>query len=183
MAKGKYISVGQIPKLQTLWSQWSAVSFDYSTRAIVLPATERARRLEWASEQLGRQVESFKDLTRSEASQLIDVLLRSTGQEVIAPDRSKKRKSREDAHAAGTAGRRGGQSKEIRLASADDLAAIDELLSELAWDRARLDAWLKSPSSPLGRRSNPEIRTLADANKVRWALKRMRDREQKKVSA
>jgi hypothetical protein len=94
--------------------------------------TEREKRLRWASEQLGREIESFKQLTRSEASKLIDVLLRALGQEVIAPDRSKRRKSRDDAHAAGTAGRKSDKSKSVQLVSADDLAAIDELLT--TWD-------------------------------------------------
>jgi hypothetical protein len=69
------------------------------------------------------------------------------------------------------------------MVTAEDLAAIDALLDELAWDRARLDAFLRSPSSPLGRRSDPQIRTDKDANRVIWALKRIRARQEKKVSA
>lgn len=179
MSKGKYISVGQIPKLQTLYSQFAATQFD--------PAggDERSKRLAWAERELGLEhgsLESFKALKKSEASQLIDVLLVATGQKVTPPDRSKKSK-RDQAQRKGTAGRRGDISKEVVMASADDLAAIDELLHDLGWDRARLDNFLRSPSSPLGRRSNPEIRTDKDANKVRWALKRIRARQQKQVSA
>jgi hypothetical protein len=153
-------------------------------RSPIHPRRRRALRLEWASKQLGREIESFKQLTRSEASKLIDVLLRALGQEVVAPDRSKRsRAGGSDAQRRGTAGRKNDKSSEVRMVTADDLAAIDALLDELAWDRARLDAFLRSPSSPLGRRSDPQVRTDKDANRVIWALKRIRARQEKKVSA
>src|SRR4051812_49449316 len=107
MAKGKYISVGQIPKLQTLYSEYSRSVFDPANFELQRSAESlRKLRLEWASKQLGREIESFKQLTRSEASKLIDVLLRATGQEVIAPDRGKKKSNRADAQRRGTAGRK-----------------------------------------------------------------------------
>jgi hypothetical protein len=185
MPKGKYISVGQIPKLQALYSQFAAAAFNPATLAYSSAATERTLRLEWASKQLGREIESFKQLTRSEASKLIDILLRALGQEVVAPDRSKRSRAggRNDAQRRGTAGRKNDNSSEVRMVTADDLSAIDALLDELAWDRARLDAFLRSPSSPLGRRSDPQVRTDKDANRVIWALKRIRARQEKKVSA
>ena len=37
----------------------------------------------------------------------------------------------------------------------------------------QFEAWLRSPRSPLGRKSNPQIRTVAEANSVRWALIKM----------
>jgi hypothetical protein len=184
VSKGKYISVGQIPKLQTLYSQWERTQFSADQLLNqIAHGTDRDKRLRWASQQLGREIESFKQLTRSEASKLIDVLLRALGQEVVAPDRSK-RSNRADAQRRGTAGRKNDKSSEVRMVTAEDLAAIDALLDELAWDRARLDAFLRSPSSPLGRRSDPnQIRTDKDANRVIWALKRIRARQEKKVSA
>jgi hypothetical protein len=127
MAKGKYISVGQIPKLQTLYSQYAATVFD--PKKLAVDGMEREERLAWATFHTGRKIESFKQLTRAEASELIDVLLRNLRQEVTPPDRSKKKKSRDDAHAAGTAGRKNDKSKSVQLVSADDLAAIDELLT------------------------------------------------------
>jgi cytochrome c2 len=50
---------------------------------------------------------------------------------------------------------------------------IDAQLGEMGWDRSRLDKFLQSPSSPLGktRRSNPQLRTVKDVNRVLWALR------------
>jgi hypothetical protein len=62
----------------------------------------------------------------------------------------------------------------------EDLARIATITAELGWDQARLDAFLRSGSSPLKHRAS--IRTQADANKVWWALKRIRDRQKKAVA-
>ena len=58
-----------------------------------------------------------------------------------------------------------------------DLHALP--LEMLGWDRARLDAFLHSPSSPLGGRSNIQLRTVGDVNRVLWALKRIAERQVK----
>lgn len=139
-------------------------------------AGDRHARLVWASVNVDRVLSSFNDLTAAEASKLIDLLKTSLGQEVIPPDRSKRRRSRESAHAAGTAGRRGSEEKTVQLATTEDLARIQAVLVDLGWDQARLEAFLRSGSSPL--RGRGQVRTQADANKVYWALKRMRDRQQ-----
>jgi hypothetical protein len=69
-----------------------------------------------------------------------------------------KRRSRDEAQRAGTAGRRGDQSKTVQLATSEDLARIATITAELGWDQARLDAFLRSGSSPLKHRAS--IRTL-----------------------
>ena len=60
-----------------------------------------------------------------------------------------------------------------QLASAFDLGNIEKYYGRLGWDRETFDRWLRSPRSPLGRHSRPQIRTVAQANRVRWALKKM----------
>ncbi|ABF42375.1 hypothetical protein Acid345_3374 [Candidatus Koribacter versatilis Ellin345] len=158
------ITKGQVQRLQVLYSQYERHTLD-ATRGT------REERLQWASQQTGRLISSFKDLTLDEAKGLIDALQRLLN--VKAP--SKRTRRREDARRAGIDGRRDGQEfkKEPRLASAEDLATIERFYLRLDWTRDRFDAWLCSPSSPLGKRSNPQIRTLADANSVRWGLKRL----------
>ena len=162
------ITRDQIRRLQTLWGQ-------YARRE--MSNVSRADRLVWASEQCKRTILSFNDLTLREASMLINILQGAMGIAETNPAARQRRyrsriKDRDQAHAAGTEGRRGDVRK-VSFATAEDLAMIDTRLGEMGWSRVRLDAFLASPSSPLGRRSNPQIRTLADVNRVLWALKRI----------
>jgi hypothetical protein len=60
-----------------------------------------------------------------------------------------------------------------QMASAFDLENIERYYHRLGWDRDAFDRWLRSPRSPLGHHSQPQIRTVAQANRVRWALKKM----------
>jgi hypothetical protein len=174
----KAITIEQLRSLQAMYAK--AAKDDYAGSAGT-QGSERERRLSWASRNCGREVNSFGDLTTSEASKLIDLLKTALGQPVVPPDRSKrKQRSRDEAQRAGTAGRRGDQSKTMQLATSEDLARIATITAELGWDQARLDAFLRSGSSPLKHRAS--IRTLADANKVWWALKRIRDRQKKAVA-
>ena len=163
------ISRDQLRRLQTLWGQYA--------RREMWGGNSRERRLRWASEQARREISSFNDLTLSEASDLINLLQGELGiaetSPSVRPRRYRSRiKDRDQAHTAGTEGRRGSRDK-FTIASAEDLGMIDAQLNEMDWTRSRLDALLRSLSSPLGRRSNPEIRTLADINRVLWALRRI----------
>ncbi len=163
----KKASRAQIVVLQTLCAAWHS-------RLLTDEVDVRRARLEWASEQLARSICSFSDLTADEARQLIDVLKTSLGQELRQqPEPWRHLPGRDRAHRAGTAGRKGVRSEVIQLASADDLARIDEGVQRLGWTRERFDAWLNSGSSPISKREDGAIRTLADANKVWWALKAM----------
>jgi hypothetical protein len=158
------ITSPQLTALQALYSRWAA-------HVIQEIGDARAARLSWASGILGRKIDSFKALAGDEAGRLIDVLKVSTGQQVRPPRR--RIRSREVAQAAGTSGRRGVRSATIYMVSADDLARINDAIARLGWTRERFDAWLNSQYSPLRSRADKQIRTLADANCVWWALKAM----------
>jgi len=153
----------QIGRLQTLYAQLA--------RHEIGLGLKREERLAWASTALHKPVSSFKDLSGADAGFLIDLIQTTLG--VKAP--AKKRMSRDQARRAGLDGRADGQeySGAPQLASQADLGTIVSYYMRLGWDRARFDAWLRSPRSPLKHKSAPTITTLADANKVRWALKGM----------
>jgi hypothetical protein len=164
------LSKGQLKRLQVLYSQ-------YAARDLMAPNT-REERLRWASQQLARSVSSFSDLDTREAKSLIDQLQGFLG---IKETRRPRRMSRRDAEKAATEGRYDQKHSEQTLASAEDFARIRHGMDLLGWDQARLDAWLRSASSPLARKVNgvrmasaePAIRTLGQANRVWWALKGM----------
>lgn len=163
------ISTPQLKRLQTLWGQ-------YASRTI-LKSDSRDERLSWASGVVNRTIASFKELTLAEASTLINLLQSELGIAETSPARGQRRyrsaiKDRDRARAAGTEGRKGSRDS-LTIATAEDISMIDVQLNLMGWTRARLDALLSSPSSPLGRRSNPELRTLKDVNRVFWALKKI----------
>ncbi|HWR35980.1 MAG TPA: hypothetical protein VN622_08950 [Clostridia bacterium] len=162
------ITPAQLRRLQTLYAQ-------YDRRTIGDVGDERSRRLEWASSALRRAVSSFSDLATDEAAKLIDLLQSSLG---VKPTRRRRRiRTRDRAQAAGTEGRRGNTTNTLTLASAEDLARIQDAVTRLGWDQSRLEAFLRSKASPLGRQSSQQIRTTRDANKVWWALKKLLKRE------
>lgn len=162
-----FVTGDQLRALQTLYSQWQRHTFDED-------ADPRSARLAWASANTGREIASFRDLTRDEARILIDLLKGSVGQSVREqPQPWRRINSRERAQAAGTAGRKQETVSFIQMASPDDLARVDELVRRLAWTSEQFTAWLKSPRSPLGSTDQAVIRTTAQANRVYWALKAM----------
>ncbi len=157
----------QVIILQTLYAQWKG-------HAIEEGSGPRSARLAWASDAIGRPVSSFSELTRDEARQLIDGLKGSMGLALTEkPQPWRRIRSRERAQAAGTAGRRDASSSLLQMAGPDDFARIDEALHRLGWTRDRYEAWLNSASSPLPEKGVGAIRTVAEVNKVWWALKNM----------
>jgi hypothetical protein len=168
----KPISKGQMRRLQALYGQLARHS---------LEGGDRAARLAWASELVRRPLASFSDLTQAESRELIDTVQGQLGIQPAVTHRPRRRRrlSREDAQKAGTEGRRGQETTEVTLAGPAEFARIEYALGELGWNQEQFGAWLRSPRSPLGKRSQPEIRTLGDANRVWWALKRMLDRRRK----
>jgi hypothetical protein len=158
------ITSGQLKRLQVLYSQHARRSLDATSGS-------REERLDWATRQTGRLIASFKELTLDEGKHLIELLQRALN--VKAPSTRPSR--RDDARRAGLDGRHDGKeyARTPKMASAQDIEVIERFYQRLGWTRERFDAWLQSPRSPLGRKSNPQIRTLADANRVRWALKGM----------
>lgn len=168
------ITSAQLKRLQVLWTQ-------YARREMI--KNSREERLHWASIQAKRPVFTFNELTLSEASDLINLLQAELGIKETSPAGRPRRfrsriKDRDQAHAAGTEGRRGSRGK-LTIATTEDLAMIDVQLNELGWTRNRLDAFLQSPSSPLRGRSHPQLRTVGDINRVLWALKRIATRQAK----
>jgi hypothetical protein len=164
------INANQMRRLQTLYGQFARHAIEGSSREA---------RLQWASEQVGRPIASFSECTFAEARGLIDTLQGQLG--VKHPARKRKRLTREEARKAGTEGRRGYESNDVTMAGAAEFARIQYALDQLGWTQAQLEGWLRSSRSPLGKRSDPQIRTLRDANRVWWALKGMMDARKGRV--
>lgn len=146
----------QMKRLQTLWGLFC--------RQANLDAKDRAARLEWGADAIGRQVSSFGELTVNEANIAIDAIQKHLPPQLL----KRKRPSRRTAQGYGTAGRRGREEKEVRLVDAATLELLDRLRAQLGWTRERLDGFLHSKRSPV---RSATIRTLAEANRVIWSLK------------
>ena len=156
------INSQQLKRLQTLYGQFVRQEF--------AAAISREQRLVWASELCGREIQSFNELTRDEAKRAIDAL--QGAMNVKHPSQRRKRMPRDQARRHALDGRHDGEefANAPQLAGAEDLQVIDSYRARLGWERSQFDAWLRSPRSPLGRRSSPQVRTKAEANRVRWAL-------------
>jgi hypothetical protein len=155
------ITKDQLRRLQVLYKQYEAHSLD--------TGTTREDRLAWASSRIGRTISSFSDLTLDEGRSMIDGLQRALG--VALPSKKPRRHDRHSGEKAGTEGRHDQIHNEVTLVSDKDIRRIQREMDRLGWNQSRLDAFLASPSSPTARRT--AIRTLGDANRVYWALKRM----------
>lgn len=156
----KPITKDQLKRLQVLYAQLARHTDQEPTREA---------RIGWAQALVQRPIASFSDLTVADATHLIDTLQGQLG--VKVPAKPRRRLDREAARKAGTEGHRGNVSNELTLATADDLARVERVRDLIGWSQAQLDAWLRSPRSPLTNRNAPAIRTLRDANRVYWALK------------
>jgi hypothetical protein len=157
------ITKPQIARLQVLYSQLAAREIGVET--------DRPSRLRWATERLGRPVESFKTISCDDAGFLIDSLQRELGVKAL----STRRLDRDQARRAGLDGRSDGAeySASPQMATAADLARIEAIREQLEWSEETFRAFLESGRSPLARRADKSIRTTSDANKVWWALKRI----------
>lgn len=162
----KPISTAQMRRLQTLYGQLCAHTQQ--------PA-DREARIGWAQALVQRPIKSFNDLDRADAKHLIDTLQAQLGIAPTRPDRP--RLDRRAARKAGTEGRRG--SAQETLAGPREIELVTAARDRLGWSQARLDAFLRSPSSPLPNRDNPSMHTLWAANRVYWALKRMAERKER----
>ncbi len=154
----RQISPGRLRALQTLYGIYAARSLD------VTGGDARAERLAWASRNVGRRIASFRDLSDREAGQLVDLLKTALGQEVTPPRRrrSPRPRSRQGAEACGMEGRRD-SARPPSMATPEVVAPIEDLWRRLGWTRERFEAWLASPSSPIGQGGNPALLTLAIA--------------------
>ncbi len=154
----------QIAKVQVVFNQMAS-------REMGMQKTREAR-LQWASELLQRKVDTFSSLTRSEAIHLIDQAQGAIGIEYVAP----KPRTREQARRAGLDGRKDVDHEFAnmpQLVSDEDMLAVFSLRDRLGMSDERFRAWLASRRSPFRNRESKDIKTKADANQVRWALKRM----------
>ncbi len=157
------ISAAQLRALQSLWSAYTRHSLDVSEGG-----DPRAARLAWASENLGRKVGSFSELNSAEAIRLIDALKQAVGQ----PSKTWSRpRSREAARAAGTHGRKGFAVEVPMIAAAEDIGRVHALRERLGISIESFEEWLRGHRSPLSRFGDATLRTVADCNKVLWALK------------
>jgi len=159
------ISKRQLIRLHVLWGLFCAQAR--------LDARNREARLGWIGGAVGRSLGSCSELTKAEAKVAIDAMEKHLPGEAVQHRRPSKRL----AQAYGTAGRKGNKEAEIRLIDADTWRLVDTLLGRLGWDRERLDRFLRSYKSPV---PGGQLRTLAQANKVIWALKSFLRREAQK---
>lgn len=167
------ITARQLRTLQTLCSL-------YARRSLVVSnGDERAERLAWASQNLGREVASFNDLDSDEAARLVDILKQAVGQEVSPPVR--KRLDRDAAMARGADGRKGRKVRVEMMATPDALGEVERLRGRLGWTPEHFETWLRSRSSPLCGRAEPKLLTISDCNRVRWALQAMLRRSENAV--
>ena len=155
------ITTPQLKRLQILYGQFERHSLD-------CPGADRGDRLTWATQQTGRPVTSFKQLTLDEGIRLIDLLQRHLGTRVPSKV-PRRRPTRRDAQKKGTEGRRDQIHTETTLAGPSEIALLKRDMDRLGWDEARLEAFLRSPRSPL--QGTVKLTTLAHYNRLHWALK------------
>ena len=165
------ITAPQLRRLQVLYGQYCHHSLD--------TGNTREERLAFASERIGRAITSYSDLTIEEGKKLIDGLQSALG--VKLPSKTPRRRmGRYQGEKAGTEGRHDQIHAETTLAGDQDIRRIQREMTRLGWDQTRLDAFLASPSGPNAR--STAIRTLGEANRVYWALKRMGHKEERYAS-
>jgi hypothetical protein len=155
----------QLRALQTLFGTYARRSFDLSDGDL------RAERLSWASQNVGRALTSFKELCADEATQLIEMLKLALGQETKPTWR--RPRNRRAALAFATHGRKNRSVKVEMIATPADIEEIQGLRKHVGITEEGFEIWLRSRSSPISQRPEPRLRTLADCNRVRWALKAM----------
>jgi hypothetical protein len=154
------ITQQQQRRLQTIYTQWA--------KRFLFDANTREARLAEMSRRVNRIITTASDLNSDEAKLLIDDLQAELG---IAETHAPIARSRRDRQKASTEGRRDQQHQETTLVSPSDTRRIQREMTRLGWTQARLEAFLASASSPIGRRT--QIRTLYEANRTFWALKGM----------
>jgi len=159
------ISKQQLAAIHTLFAQYARQRLDLSN------GNDRHSRIAWISKACGRSVTTSKELSSSEAATVIGELKAALGDDQA--NFTRRPRSREAAQAAGTHGRRQTESNEIVMASPVDHERIQHAIERLGWSHEHYESWLRSATSPLSNVHDPRILTLAQANRVWWALKNM----------
>jgi hypothetical protein len=142
----------QLLILQTLYSRRAAIAREND-------ADERQARLAWATQVLGREVASFRDLGTEEAAKLIDECKTALGQP-ISPKPAKRSYGKRTPSAKGV----------VQIATADDLRQVHFWRERFGLSLEQFDSWLASPHSPTRGR---KLLTVANCRSVTIALRAM----------
>lgn len=157
----KALSQRQLACIQSLWAR--------RMRTAAIAGGEEARELRHAyiREVTSGRAAATNELSFADAMRVIRSLIDDqAGRRTIA--------DRERAQAAGTHGRRGSSSRQIAIASPEQVNLLIGHADRLGWTRERLDAFI---ARQLG--SGRRVRTVGDCNKVLWGLKSMLRRRAK----
>lgn len=164
------ITPAQIGRLQTVYAQCVRRCLGYSEG--------REARIAWANERLqlpvGRRIKTFSDLTQHQARVLTDAAQAELGTRApLKPGRNQKQRLTTDARRAGNDGRRDDIefTNQPEMVAPEELEVIASYYARLGWTAERFAAFLSSSSSPI--KPSKTIRTVKQANRVRWALKGM----------
>jgi hypothetical protein len=152
------VSRKQVQALQALWHV-------YARRTLGFDANDRAKRLEYYSNYIGRPIASTLDLTFADASSLINLFKKSLNQRTDRP------RDKQTAQALGREGRRGNADNTSTLVDDKSLAVIRDYRLRLGWSADEYTSFLAGKNSPLGGRTM--IRTIGDARSVQWAMKKI----------
>jgi hypothetical protein len=142
----------QLLILQTLYSRRAAIARESNV-------DEREARLAWATQILGREVASFRDLWTEEAARLIDECKTALGQP-ISPKPAKRSYKTGSARPKGV----------VQIATADDLRQVHSWREQFGLSLEQFDSWLASPHSPTRGR---KLLTVANCRAVTIALRAM----------
>lgn len=164
------ITRAQLGRLQTVYAHCVRRCLGYNEG--------RDARLAWANERLQlpaeRRVASFSGLTEHQARILIDAAQADLGTRApLKPGRRARQKLTTTAQRAGNDGRVTDTTylNQPEMVSAEDLEVIASYYARLGWTADRFAAWIASSYSPI--KPSRTIRTVKQANRIRWALKNM----------
>ncbi len=124
----------------------------------------RAFRLAFVGGKLGRTLDSFSSLTRSEAKTALDAVQGCLPPELIRTGR-RRAPGRELAKSLGTAGRKGHQD-DLTMADGISIRKMEDAAAALGWSRQRLDAFIRSRKSPV----RGSMALLRNVKRVTWVL-------------
>jgi hypothetical protein len=142
----------QLLILQTLYSRRAALASENK-------ADERQARLAWATQIVGREIATFRDLWTDEAAKLIDECKTALGQP-ISPKPAKRSHRKSELATKGV----------VQIATADDLRQVHFWREQFGLSLEQFDSWLASPHSPTRGR---KLLTVANCRAVTIALRAM----------
>jgi len=153
------ISVRQLVCLQSMWAR------RMRTRGIAA-ADSRELRHEYIAAATDGRARGTKELSFADAKRVLRLLFAEQGSKTMTIADAAA------ARAAGTHGRKAHyDASGVMLAGEQQFALLATLRHAIGWDQARLDVFV---ARQLG---GAAIRTMADANRVIWAIKSMMRRQ------